>query len=110
MAYTDANQSNTTPSSSFDAAQDRLTRALDRLQYAVSALSESRPSSTEWQSRAAAIENERQILKEENEKLNHLLHDAINKYARLYKTTTTVAERLDSVILRLENVMELEAS
>lgn len=111
MATTYAHRAEPTPSSSIEQAQQRLTQALDRLHTASVALAERHANAVEsrWDSHASALEKECAILKEENEKLNHLLHEAINKYARLFKVAGAVGERLDQTIEYVETLIEREA-
>ena len=105
MIHPTDNETVSVSSGSFDMAQARLTHALDRLQSAIAALSaQSGPGAAE--AHAEQLEKECAILKEENEKLNHLLHDAVNRYARLSKTANEVGEKLDQTILRLELMLE----
>ena len=110
MTPNTAMRGDSNPTSSIQQAQARLTQALERLHTASVALSERHAAAVEshWDSQSSTLQKECQILKEENEKLNHLLQDAINKYARLYKVTAVVGERLDTTIEYIETLIEQE--
>ncbi len=73
------------PTSGIDAAVSRLEQAFIRLEH--------------------TVENARtgnHSLRTDNEKLNHLLHDADNEIGRLREAVYTVSERLDRTIGILE--------